>query len=191
MSFHPNEYRSLGDATFMRGTRGRQFDAEPPPLPADLPGAVFQASRASTPARSYVQHLGLEALTREGGVQLRLPYREALIGNVLLPALHGGVVGGLIEEAARAAVRANQGEASAPRIINCNIDYHRPARPVDTYASAEIVRSTRRTMLAHVVCWQSEDRSPVATGRVQLLLDGSSASADPLPAGSSRDDDTP
>jgi uncharacterized protein (TIGR00369 family) len=173
-----------GDATFMRGTRGRRFDATPPPYarPASLLQTASPAPNLSKPARAYAQYLGVEVLGGSDGLRLHLPFREALIGNIQIPALHGGVVGGLIEEAARVAVRTGQSVRSAPRILNCDVDYLRPARTVDTYATVEIVRRTRRTVLAQVVCWQSEDRVPVATGRVQILLDASAASAAPSAA---------
>lgn len=171
---------AAGDATFMRGTRGRRFDAEPPREPK-LAASAAEASpapRPNEPARSYAQHLGVDVLTGGDGLRLHLPFREALIGNVQIPALHGGVLGGLIEEAARVVVGTGQaGRSAALRILNCDVDYLRPARTVDTYATAEIVRRTRRTVLAQVVCWQSEDRVPVATGRVQILLDASAAEA--------------
>lgn len=162
---------ATGDATFMRGTRGRRFDADalPEPRLAYHPETTSQVSRGCASALSYTEHLGVEVLP--GTDQLRLPYREALIGNVLIPALHGGVVAGLIEEAARVAVRAKLGGRPVLRVLNSNIDYHRPARPIDTHASFEIARHTRRTVLVQVICWQADDRSPVATGRVQILLE--------------------
>lgn len=170
-----------GDATFMRGTRGRRFDAEPPrePRPAGLPLEVSSAPPPNEPTLFYTRHLGINVLTGSESLCLHLPFREALIGNVQIPALHGGVLGGLIEEAARVAVGTGQGGSRALRILNCDVDYLRPAQTVDTYATAEIVRRTRRTVLAMVVCWQSEDRVPVATGRVQILLDAAAASAAP------------
>jgi uncharacterized protein (TIGR00369 family) len=178
------EQLATGDATFMRSTRGRRFDAAPPldTRPASLLQTATPAPNLSKPARSYAQYLGVEVLGGSDGLRLHLPFREALIGNIQIPALHGGVLGGLIEEAARVAVGAGQGENSALRILNCDIDYLRSARTVDSYATAEIVRRTRRTVLARVVCWQSEDRVPVATGRVQILLNSSTASAEPSAA---------
>ena len=175
---------ATGDATFMRGTRGRRFDAEPPrePRPVVLPPARSSVLQPSEPAHSYARHLGIGVLAGSESLCWYLPFREALIGNVQIPALHGGVLAGLIEEAARVAVGTGQSESRALRILNCDIDYLRPARTVDTYATAEIVRRTRRTVLAKVVCWQSEDRVPVATGRVQILLDTSVASAPPSAA---------
>ena len=174
---------ATGDATFMRGTRGRRFDSEalPEARPATRPEFASQVSRDSASALYYADHLGVEVLP--GKDQLRPPYRDALIGNVLIPALHGGVVAGLIEEAARVAVRTKLGGMPALRVLNSNIDYHRPARPMHTYASFEIARHTRRTVLVHVVCWQAEDRCPVATGRVQILLEA--AGANPAVAGAS------
>lgn len=165
---------ATGDATFMRGTRGRRFDTAPP---RETRPIAFSPA-PTPPARSYAQHLGVDVQTGSDGLRLHLPFREALIGNVQIPALHGGVLGGLIEEAARVSVGTGQrGRSAALRILNCEIDYLRPARTVDTYATAEIVRRTRRTVLAQVVCWQSADRVLVATGRVQILLDASAAEA--------------
>lgn len=178
---------ATGDATFMRGTRGHRFDADPASESptAGQPDAVLKELEVGAPARSYPEHLGLEMLAGEDGVQLHLPYREHLIGNYMIPALHGGVMGGLIQEGARLAVCARLGGRTLLRILNCNIDYHRPAKPMATYASVEIGRHSRRTMLAQVVCWQSRDRSPVASGRVQILLEAAAPGIEQAAAGAS------
>ena len=184
---HPHPV-ATGDATFMRGTSVRRFDAGPPPEPmpatsSEATSRTALADNTDNTARSYADYLGLEVLAEKDGLQLRLPYQDVLIGNFLLPALHGGVLGALIEEAARVAVRTDLRETPLLRILNCNIDYHRPARPMDTFASVKIARRTRRTMLVDVVCWQSKECSPVATGRVQILLESSAVAASQPAAG--------
>ncbi len=167
---------ATGDAAFMRGTKGIRFDLAPRAVRvADSPAPRSATTAAPGGLRPggdmpYARHLGLEVQAQGSPLRVHLPYRDALIGNVMLPALHGGVLGGLIEGAASLAARAASDSAQPPRILNCNIDYLRSAGPQSTYASAEITRRTRRTMLVHVHCWQSDARAPVAMGRVQLLL---------------------
>lgn len=119
----------------------------------------------------YARHIGLEIQHSGTRVQVHLPYRDALIGNIMLPALHGGAIGGLIEITARVAAQSRDAQARRPRILDCNVDYLRSARARSTYAAAEIVRHGRRTTLVHVSCWQERASTPVAHGRVQLLFE--------------------
>lgn len=118
----------------------------------------------------YARHLGLEIQQNRTGMELHLPYREALIGNIMLPALHGGVLGALIEITARVAAQSQDAGGRRPRILNCDIDYLRSARAQSTFASAEIVRQGRRTSLVQVTCRQDGTSAPIARGRVQLLF---------------------
>ena len=48
----------------------------------------------------YARFLGLSAEERDGEVVSKLAFDDKLIGNPVLPALHGGVVGALLEHAA-------------------------------------------------------------------------------------------
>ena len=118
----------------------------------------------------YAQHLGLEVQRGDVGVLVHLPCREALIGNFMLPALHGGVLGALIELTARVAAQSQDAETRCPRILDSHINYLRSAKARSTFASAEIVRQGRRTSLVRVTCWQGDKRKPIASGQVQLLL---------------------
>jgi uncharacterized protein (TIGR00369 family) len=174
---------ATGDAAFMRGTSGIRFDVAPETVRVAGSPAP-SSSKTAAPSglqpggdMPYARHLGLDVQAQGGPLRVHLPYRDALIGNVMLPALHGGVLGGLIEGTASLAAREGSDSIRPPQILNCNIDYLRSAGPQSTYASAEITRRTRRTMLVHVYCWQSDARSPVATGRVQLLLGAPAARA--------------
>ncbi|HAX04980.1 MAG TPA: thioesterase [Acidimicrobiaceae bacterium] len=118
----------------------------------------------------YAQHLGLEVQRGDVGVLVHLPCREALIGNFMLPALHGGVLGALIELTARVAAQSQDTDKRCPRIIDSHINYLRSAKARSTFARAEIVRQGRRSSLVSVTCWQGEESKPIASGQVQLLL---------------------
>lgn len=118
----------------------------------------------------YARHLGLQAQQDSSGVWVHLPYQKSLIGNFMLPALHGGVLGALIEITARIAAHGKGAQASYPRILDSNINYLRSAQARSTFASAEVVRQGRRTSLVQVNCWQRERSVLIASGRVQLLL---------------------
>ena len=118
----------------------------------------------------YARHLGLEVQRGDAGVLVHLPCREALIGNFMLPALHGGVLGALIELTARVAAQSQDTETRCPRILDSHINYLRSAQARSTFARADIIRQGRRTSLVQVTCWQGDENKPIATGQVQLLL---------------------
>lgn len=118
----------------------------------------------------YARHLGLEIHQGQTGIEVHLPYREALVGNSMLPALHGGVIGGLIEITARVAAHSHDRDGRCPRILNCDTDYLRSARAQSTFASAEIIRHGRRSALIQITCRQEDTSAWIACGRVQLLF---------------------
>jgi len=118
----------------------------------------------------YARHLGLQVQRGDAGVLVHLPCREALIGNFMLPALHGGVLGALIELTARVAAQSEDTDKRFPRILDSHINYLRSAKARSTFASAEIVRQGRRASLVRVTCWQGDKNKPIASGQVQLLL---------------------
>ena len=118
----------------------------------------------------YARHLGLEVQRDDVGLVVHMPCREALIGNFMLPALHGGVLGALIELTARVAAQSQDAETRCPRILDSHINYLRSAKARSTFARADIVRQGRRTSLIQVTCWQGDENKPIATGQVQLLL---------------------
>ncbi|BFM09793.1 PaaI family thioesterase [Halioxenophilus aromaticivorans] len=118
----------------------------------------------------YAQHLGLEVQRDDAVLLVHMPCREALIGNFMLPALHGGVLGALIELTARVAAQSQDTGKRCPRILDSHINYLRSAKARSTFASAEIVRQGRRTSLVRVICWQGDKSKLIASGQVQLLL---------------------
>lgn len=110
----------------------------------------------------YAQFLGVRGELRGDELTLVLPYKESLIGNPLLPALHGGVIGAFMELTAIAQIAVALRQERLPKTIDVGIDYLRSGRPVDTYARARIAKLGRRIANARVECWQQQVGEPIA-----------------------------
>ena len=97
-----------------------------------------QEQIAATLARiPYAGFLGVRAELKGDELTLVLPFQDSLIGNPTLPALHGGVVGALMELTALTQL-AISGNARA-KTIDIGIDYLRSGKPIDTYARARVI----------------------------------------------------
>lgn len=98
-----------------------------------------------------------------------LPFRDALIGNPMLPALHGGATAGFLEVTAVVGLTwsilwpqvESAGEdgpdpaaIALPKTIDFTVDYLRSGLPRDAYARARVNRSGRRYASVHVEGWQ-------------------------------------
>jgi uncharacterized protein (TIGR00369 family) len=88
----------------------------------------------------------------------------------MLPALHGGVIGSLLETAAVAQVMFESGGAQLPKPVDITVDYLRSGRGVVSYARARIARQGRRVMNVHAEMWQEDESRLVAALRGHFLL---------------------
>ncbi|MDR5902396.1 MULTISPECIES: PaaI family thioesterase [Halomonas] len=105
------------------------------------------------------------------GLLFRLDPRAGNVGNVMLPALHGGVVAAFMETAATLDLMLATREPRLPRIVDISIDYLRTARLVPTHARCSLLREGRRLANVTVSAWQKEEATPVATARLHFVLD--------------------
>jgi uncharacterized protein (TIGR00369 family) len=118
----------------------------------------------------FARFLGMELTGTGGALFGTLRYTPHLTGNPLVPALHGGTLGALLESIAVFAVLAETESPKAPKTISITIDYLRSARTVDTFARAEVVRQGRRVASVRSLAWQDDPSKPVAAANVLLLL---------------------
>ena len=118
----------------------------------------------------YAGHLGVYAELAGDEMTAVLPYSEHLIGNPLLPALHGGVIGGFMELAAVIQLTIVQPQAGAPKPIDINLEFLRSGRPVTTYARADVKKVGRRIANVHVEAWQETRSNPIAALRGHFLV---------------------
>jgi acyl-coenzyme A thioesterase PaaI-like protein len=98
----------------------------------------------------YAKLLGLSIDNRAGDPITKLAASPDLIGNPVLPALHGGTVGALLESAAIFKLVWAIKNIAVPRTINITVDYLRSGRVVDTFARATITKHGRRVANVHV-----------------------------------------
>lgn len=127
----------------------------------------LDAMLASIP---YAMFLGVRGELRGDELTLVLPYRDSLIGNPLLPALHGGVIGAFMELTAIAQIAVAMRQDRLPKTIDIDIDYLRSGRPTATFARARIAKLGRRIANARVECWQQEVAEPIAALRGHFLV---------------------
>lgn len=121
---------------------------------------------AALAAMPYASFLGLEACDEEG-VDAVMRFAPTLIGNPLLPALHGGSIAGFMEATAMAVLTA-RGTAGKP--IDVSIAYLRSGRPEDVRSRADIRKIGRRIAYVHVTAWQEDAASPIAEMSAHFLL---------------------
>jgi len=129
----------------------------------------YQAVIDSIP---YMRFLGLTVAGDENGPIVTMPGSEHIIGNPVLPAIHGGVVGAFMESAAIVHLIWARESRQVPKIVNLTIEYLRSARVVDTYAQATITKHGRRIANMRIEAWQADRAKPVAAAHAHFLLPG-------------------
>jgi uncharacterized protein (TIGR00369 family) len=118
----------------------------------------------------YARFLGVEVERSDGALECVLPFRDEIVGNARLPAVHGGVLGAFLELTALLRLIDESGSTRVPKPITFTFDYLRSAGPATTRARAEIFRLGRRIANVHVVAWQDDRARPVAAGNGKFLL---------------------
>ena len=118
----------------------------------------------------YAQTVGLESFMDEQGLITVLRFRESNIGNYLIRAIHGGVVGALLEHAGIVHLLAETEAAVVPKIVNLSVDYLRPCLAADTFARGTVIKQGRRVANVRVVAWQETPDKPVAAAHAHFLL---------------------
>ena len=132
-----------------------------------------------------------------GGDELTalLPFEEKLIGNPLLPAIHGGVTAAFLEVTAIIELswsmiweemengRLDPSALDArhlprlPKTIDFTVDYLRTGLPRDAYARARVNRSGRRYASVHVEAWQDNRSRLFAQATGHFLMPGPGSDA--------------
>lgn len=94
---------------------------------------------------------------------LQMPFSPKIIGNPILPAIHGGITGALLETTAIVGLTRELGVSSRPKPIGLTINYLRSGRAVDSFASVSIVKQGQRIVAFQAQAWQDDPAKPIAT----------------------------
>ncbi len=131
----------------------------------------------------YISFLGIEFDRRGDELTAVLPFDEMLIGNPMLPAIHGGVTAAFLEITSMIGLswsvlwgEIESGKAELPAIprlpktIDFTVDYLRTGLPRDAYARARVNRSGRRYASVHVEGWQDNRQRLFAQATGHFLM---------------------
>jgi acyl-coenzyme A thioesterase PaaI-like protein len=136
----------------------------------------------------YINWMGIEFDRRGDELTTVMRYDDKLIGNPMLPALHGGALSGFLEVAAVIGLswsvlwaEIEQGERDVeevvrghlprlPKTIDFTVDYLRSGLPRDAYARAAVNRSGRRYASVFVEAWQDNRERPCAQATGHFLM---------------------
>ena len=134
----------------------------------------------------YIAYLGVQFDRRGDELTAILPFRDGLIGNPVVPALHGGVTAAFLEvtavielawamiweeiEAAGGAEPPADMRLRFPKTIDFTVDYLRAGLPRDAYARARVNRSGRRYASVHVEAWQDNRARLLAQATGHFLM---------------------
>ena len=118
----------------------------------------------------YAGLVGLDAEVEHGTLFTVLRRRASNIGNTQIPAVHGGVVGALLEHAATLQLLWELDLEALPRIVDISVAYLRPCLDDEARARGAIVRQGRRIANVRVEAWQRERERPIATAHAHFLL---------------------
>lgn len=136
----------------------------------------------------YIQFLGIVFERRGDELTGIMPFKDDLIGNPMLPALHGGATAAFLEVTAIISlswgVMWEDMESGAldvtaltrdtlprlPKTIDFTVDYLRSGLPRDAYARAKITRAGRRYASVHVQGWQDNRERPFAQATGHFVM---------------------
>lgn len=146
------------------------------------------ALRALVQGVPYIQFMGIEFDRRGDELTAIMPFDDKLIGNPMLPALHGGATAAFLEvtsiiglswamlwddiESGRldpdALVAGNL--PRLPKTIDFTVDYLRSGLPRDAYARAQVTRSGRRYASVRAEAWQDNRARPIAQATAHFVM---------------------
>ncbi len=129
----------------------------------------------------YIQYMGIRFDRRGDELTGVMPYQDMLIGNPMLPALHGGATSAFLETTAiielswammwdRMEAGENVGNLRLPKTIDFTVDDLRTGLPRDAYARATINRFGRRYASVHVEAWQDNRTRMFAQATGHFLM---------------------
>ncbi len=163
--------------------------AHSPPEPIEIiKNRRDRALAALVQGVPYISTMGISFDRRGDELTAVLNYQDKLIGNPILPAIHGGATASFLEVAAimelgfailwdeietgrlDADTLTPQTLPRMPKTIDFTVDYLRSGLPRDAYARARVNRSGRRYASVHVEAWQDNRQRLFAQATGHFLM---------------------
>jgi uncharacterized protein (TIGR00369 family) len=101
-----------------------------------------------------------------GFAQIRIPFKQELVGDPRINAIHGGIIATAMDSVGGAAAMTTlQSFEDKISTIDMRVDYLRPGKPLDLIVEGEIVRSGNRIIVTRMVAYQEDRQHLVAEGK--------------------------
>lgn len=118
----------------------------------------------------YACFLGITVDRKGSEITTVMPFKESLIGNVNLPAIHGGAIGAMLELTSVIQLLFDTSCERLPKTVDISIDYLRSGKPEDIFGRAIVTRQGRRVANVRAEIWQEEKARPIAASHGHFLL---------------------
>ncbi len=92
-----------------------------------------------------------------------MPFSPKIVGNWLLPAIHGEIIGAFLETASIHEIEQSLDIAASPKPIGLTVNYLRSGRALETFVKTTIVRQGRRVAALEAKAWQDDPCKPIAS----------------------------
>ena len=126
-----------------------------------LDSEALQARLSQSP---FNQWLGIRVeRIDEDGITVSCQRREEMVGSVYTGALHGGVLGCLMDTAASFALIARTGQTVAT--IDFRVNFHRPCMTERVHARARVIHDGRTLGTVDVQVFDADGARLVASGQ--------------------------
>lgn len=138
--------------------------------------SIVERSRASrdlaplVASIPFARFLGISAAFAGEELIGKLAFAPHLVGNPLLPALHGGTIGALLESTAIFTLLVKTETLRVPKTITITIEFLRSGKAQDTFARAEFTRLGRRIASVRAFAWQDDPSRLIAAANASFLL---------------------
>jgi uncharacterized protein (TIGR00369 family) len=118
----------------------------------------------------YARFLGVQIQQQGNEVITVLPFKEEIVGNQRLPAIHGGVIGALLEITSVLQLLFETSCQRLPKTVDVNFDYLRSGKSATTFGRAIVNRQGRRVANVRSELWQDDRKKPIALSQGNYLL---------------------
>lgn len=104
-----------------------------------------------------------------GAAIVAMPFADDVLGRPGF--LHGGAIGGLLDLAARTALRDAVGAGAGIEMVTLTVDYRRGGRDAITHAAGTVTRLGGRIANVDAAAWQDDRARPIATARLTFTIE--------------------
>ena len=116
----------------------------------------------------------LGTMMTQSGETFTLIPSEELVGNPILPALHGGAIASFLELAAQLALSRTLSPGRSSRLISVNLQFLAPARLGAISTTPTLMRVGRRVAVVHAEAVERDGAGKLCLAQLEFALEQSS-----------------